>query len=298
VSVSQQRALGGTSGAVLETSAADVISSLDLQPLFGTPLFSNGQLSLASYSPFLQLVPETAVDRQYLPVLAHYLSEQRIQTIPSQYTGLGSSSGSATAAQICVNSPRYLHYTVQILTQNLPLQAKTKLHTMATGQIINCANPSLPLAFRASDRDVVISSGPTLTGLIAILSGLMFHWGSWGIVTSVAGNVEKFTDIDPTSTNYLNGVYDNSLRSLVGDMCRALAKSPDNGTIFPTPIPTPEPTATATAAPDRGVPPEQPAIPAVGSGAGTAAIPLDPSLLVVPIQPPLKCLGAFATSSP
>jgi hypothetical protein len=272
-----------------------------LLKLLGTPSLNNGAMTLSAYSPFLQLVPETATDRKYIGVLAHYLAAQRIETVPSPFTGIDTSAagGSGSASGICQNSPRYLHYAVEVQQANRPLHGTTNVYARATGQIIDCANPAVPLSFNGFDKFNVRQTKGTFASVIGILTlAFVSKSNSWANTGAVAGSVASFVDTDPTSSTVEQRLYDTSLHRLVNDMCIAISKAPTPAPVptptpVVTPIPTPVPTATPSSQGRRGI--VSTTVGASAPGASTsqsAAVtssPLGIGNLLVPAQPPLVC---------
>jgi hypothetical protein len=223
-------------GTVLQLSSVDVHgkvtdmvnpllpSDTDLQTLLGKPVLADGEITISSYSPYLQLVPETATDRKYLGVLASDLAQQRIQTTPSQFTGIDNNnalaSGSGSNASICANSPRYLHYNVNVTQRPRPLQGTTILHVESTGQVIDCVNPGSRLTFGDVWEYPVTTTKSSLSSLITLL-GVLFvsKTNSWTNVASAGTNLASFIDVNPSSSDVEQEVYDRALVNLVDRMC-------------------------------------------------------------------------------
>lgn len=270
---------------VTDTQAATLTAAFrglraSLNKLFGTPSLNNGVLSLSGYSPFLQLVPETATDRKYVGVLAHFLAAQRIQTTPSQFTGIDASPGSASASSICQTSPRYLHYSVEIQQVNRPLEFRTIVETHATGNIIDCANPASRITFTNTQRASLPTTKSSFASLIGILTlSFISKTNSWGNTGSVATSIAGFVDLDPASVVVEQSLYDRSLDGLVKDMCGAINRRKEiDAQAKPSP-PLPNPGIVGTQS--TTVAPTTP---------GTATNSLGVGDLLVPQQPPLECV--------
>ena len=249
----------------------------NLNQLFGTPTLDSGALSLAGFSPFLQLVPETATDRKYIGILAHYLARQRIQTVPSQFTGTGTALGTATSGSICQNSPRYLHYTVDVQQSDRPLQFKSVLVARGTGQIIDCANPANPVAFRSRDpMSLTTSAGPAASIIAFLTLAFVSHSNSWGYTGAAASSFSNIIDQKADSIQVEQALYDRALRHLVDDLCTSLkqARVLGSGTA-----------AESLVALDTASTGTQPAT----NGSGNAANVLNLGDLVAPRQAPLEC---------
>ena len=203
--------------------SAPVIDS-QWRGLLGTPTLTDGTVSTQSYSPFLQLVPQTATDRKYFYLLETYLAAQSIKYFESPYTGLDSSGSAASnATGICLNSPRYLIYTVAIAQDSRPLQARTVLFGNGTGQIVDCADPASPLAFHSFKKYTATSTKGSLASIVGILTlSFISKSNSWGNVGAVGNSVAGFVDRDPTAANVEQNIYDDALRDLVDNMCKRL----------------------------------------------------------------------------
>lgn len=216
------------SGAVTEVKNPLLPSDADLESLLGKPVLADGIIGIAAYSPYLQLVPETATDRKYIGVLAGYLDDQRLFSTPSQYTGIDNSnalaSGSGTSASICANSPRYLHYNVNITSRPRPLEGTTVLHVQSTGQVIDCVNPGSRLTFADDWNYPVATTKSPLSSLVTLL-GILFvsKTNSWTNVASAGSSFSSFIDVDPSSSAVEQEVYDRALASLVRRMCAMAA---------------------------------------------------------------------------
>jgi len=218
-----------TSGDVAKGKLSDVLSALSteqLRELLGTPILADGALTLAAFSPYVQLVPETATDRKYIDILAHYLAQRRIETVPSAFTGLDASgTGTPVATTICQNNPRYLHYTVSTRQQQRPLQFRTITYAQATGQIIDCGDPAAPIAFNSFTPTSVTNTKGPIGSIVTILTqAFVSKSNSWANVGAVGNSLGSFIDVDPTSASVEQSVYNASLRTLVDDMCLALAR--------------------------------------------------------------------------
>lgn len=214
-----------------------------LQGLLGTPVLSNGLMTIVAYSPYMQLVPETATDRKYMGSLQHDLFEERIQTVFSQYTGVDTTnalaSGTGTRAGICENSPRYLHYNVSIAQRPRPLEAQTVLHVQSSGQIIDCVNPGSRLTFGDQWDFPVATTKSPLASFVNLL-GILFisKTNSWTNVATAGTSFSSLVDVDPSSTTVEQEIYDRALVQLVRDMCATTAQQ---STEAPPPPPTPTP---------------------------------------------------------
>ena len=194
------------------------------QQLLGTPIYNDGQLTVASYSTAMQLVPETATDRKYLGVLASYFARQKIQTVSSQFTGVdttnASLTGAATQAQICLHSPRYFHYGVSI--RAVPLFYGTRMQTISTGQVIDCVDPGSRIAMSSSDRYNINTIKSGLLSVIGLASLLyVSKSNSWTGVSNVGSSVAGLVDGVPTSTILEANIYDAELGGLVKKFCSA-----------------------------------------------------------------------------
>ena len=199
------------------------VSSDQWQQLLGTPIYNDGQLTVASYSTAMQLVPETATDRKYLGVLASYFARQKIQTVSSQFTGVdttnASLTGAATQAQICLHSPRYFHYGVSI--RAVPLFYGTRMQTISTGQVIDCVDPGSRIAMSSSDRYNINTIKAGLLNVIGLASLLyVSKSNSWTGVSNVGSSVAGLVDSEPTSTILEANIYDAELGGLVTKFCR------------------------------------------------------------------------------
>ncbi len=277
-----QHQTGQLSFTVIDTQSSTLTAAFtglesELDQLLGTPSLSNGTLSLSGYSPFLQLVPETATDRKYVGILGHMLASKRIQSVPSQFTGIDISPGASSAGSICQASPRYLHYSVEVQQKSRPLEFRTVVTAIATGNIIDCANPAIPLTFQST----AISSIPATKGSFASVIGILTlaflsKTNSWGNTGSVATSLAGFIDIDPSSLEIEQDIYYRSLNNLVGDMCLALANASSIQ----------QQNLQQNRLPPGSSPPTAQTV--LGSTTNTLGI----GDLLVPKQPPLACSGS------
>ncbi|MBD5636170.1 MAG: hypothetical protein IAI49_17005 [Candidatus Eremiobacteraeota bacterium] len=270
------------------TSQFKALTLEQMTDLLGRPSLDNGSLTLSSFSPFLQLVPETATDRKYIDLVEDALARQHIQFVPSQFTGLDTSvAGSGSQNDVCKNSPRYLHYQVVIRQRYEPLQAMTILYADANGQIIDCANPAAPLSFAHSSRASVISSKATIASIIGILTlSFVSHSNSWGNVAAVGNGIGGLIDTDPGSLAVEQRLYHKTVDGLINNMCDAVAKANAAS----------KPSEAASAFPaqgqNSGVKAFDARIPGQGSTSGTpltATTPLGIGNQTVPTEPSLVC---------
>ena len=109
--------------------------------------------------------------------------------------------------------------------QQRPLQFRTVAYAQATGQIFNCADPAAPIAFHSFTPMSVTSTKGSIASIVGILRlSFVSKTNSWGNVGAVGNSLGSFIDVDPTSASVEQSIYNASLRSLVDDMCLALAR--------------------------------------------------------------------------
>jgi len=263
------------------------------QSLLGTPVLSNGIVTLSAFDPFLQLVPESATDRKYVDLLGHYLAKRRIQFEVSPFTGV-SSSTPVVGADPCANSPRYLHYQVTLREQPEPLLFKTEVYASATGQIIDCANPAVPLTFSSAAKKSVVTSKGSLASIVGILTlALVSKSNSWGNVAAVANGVGGFVDTDPTAVTVEQQLYNETLRGLVADLCVAISENKASEQRRPGGVQSRERGQSPATAGPRDTGPGGPGGAAAPGGASSSVgNSLATGAILVPEQPPLVCANS------
>jgi len=211
--------------------AFDAFTDQQLQQLLGNPVPSNGSLTLETYDPVLQIVPDTAEDRQYFHVINDALNHQLIRNQLSEYTGITDpgavpQAGAVTESTACLNSPRYLHYWVTAAKSPRILLGTTRIDVKSTAEIIDCGNPLSKLTASFNWAFAIPTTGLTLPKVLTLLSvAFISKTNSWTNAANFGTSASSLVDISTSDDTLTDHIYDVALINLTTKLCKTFQQN-------------------------------------------------------------------------